>query len=148
MENDRKFENLLALDVGDKRVGVARAHLSVLMPQPLITLDEPERFVEDIAALCASENAGAVILGRPRGMDGQETEQTRKVEAFEAALAARLTIPVYWTDEALTSAKAESELRGRGKPYQKGDIDALAATYILEDFIGTQPKIISELQHA
>jgi RNase H-fold protein (predicted Holliday junction resolvase) len=38
-------------------------------------------------------------------------------------------------DEAVTSKRAEAELEARGKPYQRGDIDALAATYILEDFL-------------
>jgi putative Holliday junction resolvase len=73
-------------------------------------------------------------------MQGQSTDQTRTVEAFGKQLEERLTIPLYWIDEALTSQKAEIELRSRGKPYSKGDIDALAATYILEDFLKAHPK--------
>jgi RNase H-fold protein (predicted Holliday junction resolvase) len=45
---------------------------------------------------------------------------------------------VVFQDEALTSRKAESELNKRGKPYAKGDVDALAATYILEDYLTQQ----------
>jgi putative Holliday junction resolvase len=144
METNRKIETLLSLDVGERRIGVARAHLSVLLPQPLTTLEVPERFIEDILALCQSERAAAVVVGRPRGLNGQETEQTRHVAQFGSRLESQLQIPVYWTDEAVTSAQAEAELRGRGKPYQKGDIDALAATYILEDFIREHP----EFRHA
>ncbi|MDB5182051.1 MAG: putative Holliday junction resolvase, partial [Candidatus Saccharibacteria bacterium] len=78
METNPKLETLLALDVGERRIGVARAHLSVLMPQPLTTLDKPERFFDDIIALCTSEGASALVIGRPRGLNGQETEQTRR----------------------------------------------------------------------
>jgi RNase H-fold protein (predicted Holliday junction resolvase) len=44
-------------------------------------------------------------------------------------------------DEAATSRQAESELQARGKPYSKEDIDALSATYILEDFISEQVNL-------
>lgn len=141
MDSNPKFETLLALDVGERRIGVARAHLDVRMARPLTTLENPDKFIDDIVALCQSEKAALVVIGRPRGMSGQETEQTRRIEAFGKTLEQRLDIPVYWTDEALTSAKAEAELRGRGKPYKKGDVDALAATYILDDFMTSNPEI-------
>lgn len=128
----------LALDVGARRIGVASANLGVRFAGPLTTLDQPERFVDDIVELCDREDAAWVVIGLPRGLDSQATAQTDAVQAFGAQLQPRLAerqIPVYWIDEALTSAKAETELRGRGKAYVKGDIDALAATYILEDFL-------------
>lgn len=130
----------LALDVGEKRIGVAVANLEVRFARPLTTLDQPERFVTDIVALVRSEDAAYVVLGLPRGLDGQETAQTAYVRDFYNQLltalgSAGLQIPLYWIDEALTSAKAERELAARGKPYAKGAIDALAATYILEDYL-------------
>jgi putative Holliday junction resolvase len=143
METNHKYETVLALDVGEKRIGVARAHLSALFPQAVTTLEHPERFADDIAALCESEQASALVVGLPRGLGGQDTAQTAKVREFVAALEPRLQIPVYWSDEALTSEKAEAELRGRGKPYVKADIDALAAVYILEDYIKEHPENLS-----
>jgi putative Holliday junction resolvase len=135
MEANRKSDTILALDVGEKRVGVARAHLDALFPAPLVTLDRPEQFIDDIIALVTSENASAVVVGLPRGLSGQDTGQTAAVRTFVAELEPRLAVPVYWNDEAVTSEHAEAELRARGKPYAKADIDALAATYILEDYI-------------
>jgi putative Holliday junction resolvase len=137
----QNYETVLSIDVGAARIGVARAHLSALFPQPLLTLDKPERFVEDIAALCDSEKAALVVVGRPRGLSGQATAQTASVEVFVSQLQERLRVPVYWNDEAVTSVAAEAELKKRGKPYTKGDIDALAATYILEDYISEHPEI-------
>ena len=134
-------DTILAFDIGGQRTGVARAHLGAPFPGPLTTLDEPAKFLDAIVELCTRENAAMVVLGLPRGMGGQDTEQTEQVRAFGRELEQRLPVPVYWMDEALTSVKAEAELRSRGKPYDKGDIDALAATLILEDFIKEHPEL-------
>ncbi|HSH56024.1 MAG TPA: Holliday junction resolvase RuvX [Candidatus Limnocylindrales bacterium] len=138
LKTDANALSILALDVGAKRIGVARALLAVGIANPLTTLTSPALFISDIAYLVRQEKAGAVVIGLPRGLDGQETEQTRAVRDFGEQLAQHLTVPIYWTDEALTSAKAEEELASRGKGFEKGDIDALAATYILEDFLHEQ----------
>jgi putative Holliday junction resolvase len=126
---------ILALDVGDRRIGVARARTDVKIAQPLTTLEVSADVNDQLAALCQQEAASLLVVGLPRGLDGQETGQTRKVQAFVEQL--QVGLPVQFQDEAVTSAKAEQELNARGKPYDKADIDALAATYILEDYIKT-----------
>lgn len=148
METSPKPETILALDVGTQRIGVARAYLDALFPQALTTLDEPVEFMDAIAEICSRERAGAVVIGLPRGLSGQETGQTRAVREFGAQLEARLDIPVYWNDEAVTSVAAETELKARGKPYTKAEVDALAAVFILEDFISTLNKDHPELLDA
>jgi putative Holliday junction resolvase len=147
METPDKYQSVLALDVGERRIGVARAYLDVPFAQPFCTLADPASFIADIGHLCRSEKAAAVVIGLPRGLSGQDTAQTAYVQAFGSELENRLDIPVYWTDEALTSAKAEEELRGRGRPFAKGEVDALAATYILEDFITNHKGQMTELHH-
>ncbi len=74
--------------------------------------------------------------GFPRGMQGQHTQQTDAIEAFVQELRQHIVLPIYMQDEALTSKHAKIELTAKGKPFDKGAIDALAATYILEDFLG------------
>ncbi len=132
---------ILGIDVGASRIGVARSLLSVGMPNPLTTLAEPDNFLADIARLVKSEHATAVVVGVPRGMDGQETAQTRTVRIFIDQLTETLKVPVLETDEAATSVAAETELKARRKPYSKGDIDALAATFILEGFLREKGEI-------
>jgi len=131
---------ILALDVGDRRIGVARASTLARLPSPLMTLERHEGTPDDIKRLIAREGASALVVGLPRGLQGQHTAQTKSVEAFAAMLHNVITVPLHWQDEALTSRKAEAELEARGKPYQKGDIDALSATYILEDFLRDHPS--------
>jgi putative holliday junction resolvase len=132
---------IIALDVGAKRIGVASANPVARIAHPLITLDHTEDILAKIEQLAAQERAAMVVIGLPRGMQGQETDQTRVVEAFGAEVEKQLGLPIHWQDEAVTSHKAEEELISRGKPYVKGDIDALAATYILEDFLNEHPEI-------
>ena len=129
-------KSVLALDVGEKRVGVAIANQEIRLARPLITLLHDAHFWDKLAALIEEYNVVAIAVGLPRGLDGQETAQTRYTASFISELRGRFDGPVQAQDEATTSVKAEVELRARGKPYEKSDIDALAATYILEDYLG------------
>ena len=127
---------ILALDVGTKRVGVAIAMLDVRFAYPLPTLDatDPE-LMTNLQTLIQSEAVGQLVVGMPRGLQSQETDQTTYTRQFIASLRSLIDIPIDEQDEALTSAKAEDELRTRGKPYKPEEVDALAATYILEDWL-------------
>lgn len=133
-------QKILALDVGAKRIGVAVARLDVGIASPLVTLANDEAVWERLQQLVAEHGSGAFVVGLPRGLDGQETAQTREAETFMAELRAHIGLPVHAQDEAATSLKAEEELKTRKKPYEKGDIDALAATYILEDYLREREK--------
>ncbi len=126
---------ILALDVGARRIGVAEAHSVARIAHPLTTVQHTADIFDDLAALVTRYQAVALVIGLPRGMQGQETDQTRYVKEFAEGLKKHLPMLMYWQDEALTSQKAEDELMDRRKPYTKGDVDALAATYILDDFL-------------
>ncbi len=128
---------ILGLDIGARRIGLAVARQDIRIPQPLATLDASTSgtAVQQIARLATEHDAVAIVAGWPRGMAGQSTAQTKAVEVFVAQLRQELSVPVYLQDEALTSQKAEAELSARRKPFTKEDIDALAATYILEDYL-------------
>lgn len=126
---------ILALDVGAARIGLALAGRAARLVAPYKTIANTPDSIEQLRTICQQEDVQAVVIGLPRGMSGQETAQTVAVRAYGAQLAAALPVAVAWQDEALTSVKAEEELTRRGKPYRKEDIDALAATYILEDYL-------------
>ncbi|HEX4774100.1 MAG TPA: Holliday junction resolvase RuvX [Candidatus Saccharimonadales bacterium] len=127
--------SILALDVGEVRVGVAVASLVARLPRPLTTLNRNDNFWNELQLIIESEAVGELVVGLPRNLSGQSTAQTTAVEAFANELKRHFGLPVNFQDEAVTSKKAEAELESRKKPYSKGDIDALAATYILEDYL-------------
>lgn len=130
-------DTIIALDVGTKRIGVAIASMSTKFARPLVTLEHSDIIWSELNKLVEQYEVGAIVVGLPRGLEGQETAQTKKTEVFMQELRANVGLPVHSTDEAVTSVQAEAELKQRGKPYEKGDIDALAATYILEDYLKT-----------
>ncbi len=126
----------LALDVGEKRIGVALAHHAARLAHPYTTLENSPAVFREVQSIVERETVGIVVIGLPRGLSGQETAQTATVRAFGQQLATHLeTVPIAWQDEALTSKKAEAELRQRKRQWKKGEVDALAASYILEDYL-------------
>jgi putative Holliday junction resolvase len=127
--------SILALDVGERRIGVAIASLEARLARPLTTLLHDDGLLAGLEKIIAEENVQLLVVGYPRNMSGDTTAQTRVIEEFTEELKRKLDLPVEYQDEALTSQKAETELEARGGTYQKGDIDALAATYILEDYL-------------
>jgi putative holliday junction resolvase len=127
--------SILALDVGNKRVGVARASLIARLPEPLVTLKRGEQFFAELERIIDQEAVTGIVVGLPRGLNGQITQQTTATESFIADLQHHFDLPTYLQDEALTSKKARAELQASKGMYEKGDVDALAATYILEDFL-------------
>lgn len=133
-----KITNVIALDYGDKRVGVAGTNTLVRLPKPLTTLANDERFWDNLQKLLQEESADVLVIGVPRNLSGQDTAQTEKVRQFITDLGERFKLPIIEQDEALTSRQAEAELRARGKDFAKGDVDALAAVYILEDYLSSE----------
>lgn len=132
---------IVALDIGAKRIGVASANVVARLATPLKTLEVTDTIMDDIIQLLAEETAAALVLGLPRGMQGQETAQTKTVEVFGEKLKQLIRIPLYWQDEAMTSKLSEDHLKSSNKSYTKGSIDALAATFILEDFLANNKDI-------
>jgi putative holliday junction resolvase len=129
--------NVIGLDVGGRRIGVAVASVEARLATPLVTIDRkdiPDIFPR-LVKLLEEQSAEAVVVGLPRGMNGQETEQTAIARQFARELEKACKLPVYLQDEAATSIVAEERLKESRKPYEKGDIDKLAAAYILEDWL-------------
>lgn len=126
---------ILALDIGAARIGLALADARIRLAQPSGIVRNDAHAAAELQALCVREGVVQLVAGLPRGMDGQETRQTDTVRVVGTQLSRTLGLPLAWQDEAATSLQAEAELQARGKPYAKADIDALAATYILEDYL-------------
>ena len=125
--------SFIALDVGTKRIGVAAADTSVPIAMPLLTLEVDGTEVQKIRELVQSRKVEKVIVGFPRNQFGGATDQTALTEKFADKL--RDFADVYFQDESLTSVMAEERLRADGRKYSKADVDAMAATIILQDYL-------------
>lgn len=136
-------KSILALDVGDRRIGLAVATLAARLPRPLTTLIYDDNFFSALTEIIEAENVETIVLGFPRDLNGQQTAQTATTEHFAEALRQHTKLPLHFQDESVTSKQAEAELEMRDKPYQKAEIDALAATYILEDFLAEHQELVA-----
>lgn len=125
--------NLLALDVGTKRIGVAAADSALPIAIALTTIEVDGNEIEAITKMITDRSVETVIIGYPRNQAGDPTEQTAISEDFAMKLVTPATI--VFQDESLTSVMAEQRLKASGKPYQKADIDAMAAAIILQDYL-------------
>lgn len=128
---------LVGLDVGEKRIGVAVADMAVSIAIPFSTIEVDGNELEAIAQVVIKERADTIVVGYPRNQQGETTLQTEYVEKFTEQLK-DLNVPIVFQDESLTSVLAEQQLIAHNRPYTKADIDAQAATLILQDYVEQQ----------
>lgn len=126
---------ILALDIGDKRIGMAVADDEVKIPRVLPTIEVDDQVFDKITEIITYEGVETVVVGYPRNLSGEPTPQTDKVIAFVNHFSHLVDVPFVYQDESLTSVRAEEMLRARGKAYTKPDIDAEAASIILRDYL-------------
>jgi putative holliday junction resolvase len=124
----------IALDVGERRIGVAvgDSEVRIASPRETVTVDGNE--VSRITALIEQEGVTELVIGFPRNLNGEETAQTEYVKEFAHKLE-NLSVPVVFQDESLTSVLAENYLKANKKRYSKEDVDAYAAVIILNDYL-------------
>jgi len=125
---------LVGLDVGEKRIGVSVADVSIRIAVPFITVEVDGSEIAAIAEIVAKEQADTIVVGYPRNQQGEATAQTAFVEEFTKKLE-DIDAKIEFQDESLTSVIAEQRLKAHNRPYSKGDIDAQAATIILQDYV-------------
>ena len=127
---------ILGLDVGEKRIGVAKvdSNTRIAVPVGFVVVDGTEW--QEIIKLAKLNNTNFFVLGLPRSNEGNETKQTLYVRQFAKTLVENIPeARIKFQDESLTSVEAETRLKKRKKKYEKGEIDAEAATIILQDFV-------------
>jgi putative Holliday junction resolvase len=129
----------LGIDFGLKRVGLAVTDPDGRMALPYATLvrEDNASLFSRLADIVATERIQAIVLGLPRGLEGQETIAVRQVRNFAATLQKHIAVPVHLVDESLTTTEAEQRLREAGVPpaRRKHLVDQQAATIILESFL-------------
>lgn len=130
---------VLALDLGEKRIGVAVSDPTRTIAASLTVLNRKSR-QEDfarIARLLAEQQAALLVVGLPVPLSGVEGEKAAWVRDYTAELAQQIDVPIALWDEALTTVQAYDSLRQRGKRARqaKQRVDAVAAAFILQSYL-------------
>ena len=127
---------VLGLDLGTKTIGIAVSDRLRGTATPLETLRRA-RFAEDarrLLAIAESREAGGVVLGLPRNMDGSEGPRCQSTRAFARNLSRLTDLPVTFWDERLSTLAAERALlEGDTSRKRRAEvIDHVAASFILQ----------------
>src|SRR3972149_3736122 len=125
---------ILAIDPGERRIGVAAADLGLRVAIPLTTIEGGPDAVEAVARLVEEGGGRGRGGGLPPAPPGAVGRGAQRARALAAALAQRLAVPVLTWDERLTSSEARRRLSGGGRR-RKRDVDALAAAIILQAYL-------------
>lgn len=163
---------LMALDVGEVRIGVAISDATQLLASPCTTLhvsrDETQLW-NALQRLIEENEAAGLVIGLPVSLDGQIHAQGERIQAFVERLKQHISTPVAFWDERLSTVEAERLLRersgekgqrqrthrkqgsqqGQRRPQKKRrrnehEIDALAATVILQEYLDNQRSTTGE----
>lgn len=130
---------ILSIDFGLRRVGI-----SVSDPLGMLAHDRDSlryqsvnKLLQQLCAIIAAEDIEKIVIGLPLHMNGSEGEMAAHVRRFQAQLAATVSVPIVLWDERFTSVQAERLLSERGVPFSrdKGEVDRLAAVFILQSYL-------------
>ena len=124
----------LGIDLGSRRIGVARSDASGMMAFPLTTVTRGEGDLAALASLVVEHEAIEVIVGLPRNLSGADGPASDAAREFAAALAQCVRVPVRLVDERLTTVSAQRSLHesGRSVRTSRAVIDQASAVVIVE----------------
>ena len=137
------MSRVMAMDVGDRRIGIALSDPLGMFAQGLTTIvrdRRPENDLPIFKALVEEHDVSRIVVGWPLETSGRAGGQARKVERFVDNLKTVIELPFELWDERLTSAQAERALleADTRRSKRKELIDKVAATVILQSWLDAQ----------
>lgn len=128
----------LGVDYGSSKIGLALSDEAGSMGFPHSIVSNTPRLIDDLCALIAKEDVGAVVIGESRTLSGGENPIAEAARSFAGALTERAGVPVFFESEVFTSALArrapEKEVKSRA-PKVRANVDASAAALILTSYL-------------
>lgn len=139
--HELNLKTLLALDFGEKFIGVATYCVNrdpFPTPYGRIANKGNEQVIKELKKIISDECIDEIIIGLPHLIDGRKTSSTARAQAFVNLIRDHFTLPIHEQDETLSTFEAESRMKSSPRYNFQVDysqIDAVAASVILEDFI-------------
>ncbi len=148
---------LIAVDVGERRIGLALSDPTATLARPLKVLTVPRLEKTELKGVIAvakeiltfekeEDGLAGVVVGLPVSLAGQVHSQTQYVLSFVESLRNYTELPIYLQDERLSSHEAESRLAEHERDWRqrKTRLDAVSAAVILQDFLDSQSESDSQ----
>ncbi len=128
--------NVLALDIGDARVGVASGCVSNQIASPLkvISLGDVLNKSKEFQLILEDYMPEKFIVGLPKSLSGEENDQAKHVKDIADEISLLYGLPIEYVDERLSSSEAKAILREQGlsEKEMRGKVDSVAASIFLE----------------
>jgi putative holliday junction resolvase len=135
---------VMAVDPGSRRVGIAVSDPTGTIAQPLsaVAAEPSATLVERLAALAREQDAGSLVVGLPRRLDGGLGPEAKAARALAADLRRATGLPVTLVDERLTSVAAERALMagGASRARRRQLSDQVAAALILQSHLDAERR--------
>lgn len=136
-------KRIIALDIGEKRIGVAVTDPFNEYALPSETYWRTGSWEADLASIVKiieEKGVGTIVCGLPLNADGTESIQTVRTQRFIDALRERTTLPIVTEDERYTTLQARQVQIAGGvkRKNRKNSIDSIAASYILENYLANR----------
>lgn len=136
---------VLAVDPGEKRLGIALSDPTGTIANPLTVLRHLARAIDaaSIADLARQHEAGLIVIGQALDDEGQATIQSRRAARLAEAVRMQCDLPVVlWDESGSTQAARQARIAmGVRRSQRRGHMDDLAATVILQTYLDTQTNL-------
>ena len=134
-----KTGRILAIDYGEKRIGVAISDIMGIIAQPLDTIQRKdyEEDLKNIKNIIKQNSVVEVVIGLPKNMDGRLGDSAMKIVHFVSQLRKAIDLPIRVWDERLTTAESEKLLieSDVSRKKRRKKIDKIAASLILQGYL-------------
>lgn len=133
------FGRILAIDLGEKRIGLALSDALRVVAKPLHVFKRTSRQndLSHYRTIIAEHEVTLVVMGLPTFLDGSDSDQTRWVRDYSAELAQNISVPLVFHDETYSTENARQRMRDLGYSQKKRQQqrDAVAAAMFLQDYL-------------
>jgi putative Holliday junction resolvase len=130
---------VLALDIGERRIGVAISDEEGILAQPLLVIERKGTAtdVAHVVRLLQEQQAQEIVVGMPYTLRGQQAAAAKKVQSFVSALREAVRVPIILVDERLSTVEADRRMREASvrREARRSRVDAVAAALILERYL-------------
>ncbi len=134
---------ILAVDHGEKRIGIAISDPTATLAAPLKALDHISRAVDaaQVAAIAEEQGADLIVIGQSFDEEGRPNLAGRRAARFAEALKSQTRIPIELWDESFSTQDARAARRelGVGRKKRGGHLDQFAAAMILQSYLESHP---------
>ncbi len=137
---------VLAVDPGDKRIGLAVSDPTGTLARPLRVIEHQvrEKDAEKILAIAQEESVDLIVVGWALDSEGEVGFRARKAQRLAQVMREKTAIPIkMWDESGTTQAAIQSRIDlGVGRKRRRGHLDDLAASILLQDFLNENEAMI------